>query len=239
MQQLPLDIEIKADATFGNFVVGTVAGSADGNHANAQLVSMLQQAAQGQADFIYLYGDKGTGRTHLLQAFTQSYSEQFPQSLVAYIPLDNPQLVPEMVTGLSGFDAVCLDGIEHCLGDKAWETAFFNLYNQLKEQQKTLIIAGHTAPQNLEVALPDLKSRLSAMLIQAIQPLSDEDKRQLLQTKAKERGLELTDEVAGFLLSRQQRDLLHLLEMLETLDQASLQAQRRLTIPFVKQVLDL
>ena len=56
---------------------------------------------------------------------------------------------------------------------------------------------------------------------------------------SEERGLELTEDVATFLLSRQQRDLPYLLGMLETLDQASLQAQRRLTIPFVKQVLEL
>lgn len=231
MQQLPLDIEIKADATFSNFVAGS--------EANAQLVSVLESVAQGQKEFIYLFGESGTGRTHLLQAFTHRYSEQFPQALVAYLPLDNMQLVPEMVEGLSGFDAVCIDGIERCLGDKQWETAFFNLYNQLKDQDKALLIAGREAPQQLKVSLPDLKSRLSAMLIHAIQPLSDDDKRLLLKEKAKERGLELVDEVCNFLLSRQQRDLPHLLDMLEQLDQASLQAQRRLTIPFVKQVLDL
>jgi len=93
--------------------------------------------------------------------------------------------------------------------------------------------------RKLEVKLADLKSRLSAMLIHAIQPLSDVDKRLLIQKKAEERGLELAEEVAIFLLSRQQRDLPYLLGMLETLDQASLQAKRRLTIPFVKQVLEL
>lgn len=228
MQQLPLDIEIKAESTFDNFVTG--------DKGNEQLVAMLQRIARGESDFIYLYGDSGTGRTHLLQAFTQDYSTQMPQALVAYIPLDNMQLVPEMVEGLTGFDAVCIDGIERCLGDRAWETALFNLYNQLKEHNKTLIIAGAEAPQQLTVTLADLKSRLSAMLIHAIQPLSDNDKRLLIQKKAGERGLELSDEVANYLLSRQQRDLPHLLEMLETLDQASLQAKRRLTIPFVKQV---
>ena len=231
MQQLPLDIEIKADSTFENFIAG--------GEGNSQLISILKDSAEGNSDFIYLYGEPGTGRTHLLQAFTHSFSEQFPQKLVAYLPLDNMQLVPAMVDGLSGFDAVCLDGIEHCLGDKAWETAFFNLYNQLKEQGKTFLIAASNSPQNLNFALADLKSRLSAMLIHAIQPLSDDDKRRFLQTKAKERGLELGEGVATYLLSRQQRDLPHLLDILEQLDHASLQAKRRLTIPFVKQVLEL
>ncbi|AOE50116.1 DnaA regulatory inactivator Hda [Kangiella sediminilitoris] len=232
MQQLPLDIEIKADATFSNFIAG-------GEEANRQLVDLLKSVAAGNSEFIYLYGNAGTGRTHLLQGFIHQYSECFPQRLVAYLPLDNPQLVPAMVDGLLSFDAVCLDGLEHCLGNKEWETAFFNLYNHFKEQNKILIIAGDKAPQQLEVVLQDLKSRLSAMLIHAIQPLPDDAKRLLLQQKAEERGLELSEDVINYLFSRQQRDLPYLLGMLEKLDQASLQAQRRLTIPFVKQVLGL
>lgn len=260
MQQLPLDIEIKADATFSNFVSGgdvnenCLGDDNRGNdlitvNENAQLVSVLKaiaketrvgfEKADRDNNFVYLYGEKGTGRTHLLQAFTQTYSEHSPNGLIAYLPLDNPQLVPEMVEGLSSFDAVCLDGLEQILGDKAWEEAVFNLYNQLKEQGKTLIISGREAPTQLTAALQDLKSRLSAMLIHSIQPLSDEGKRLLLKRKAQERGLELSDDVASFLLSRQQRDLPSLLNILEQLDQASLQAKRRLTIPFVKEVLDL
>lgn len=265
MQQLPLDIELKADATFDNFVGGADVSGADVSektvdgadlskghgsiNANIQLVSVLKSiASEGGADaestdkdnhFVYLYGEQGTGRTHLLQAFTQTYSEHFANGLIAYLPLDNPQIVPEMLEGLSSFDAVCLDGLEHILGDKAWEEAIFNLYNQLKEQGKTLIISGRAAPIQLTVAIEDLKSRLSAMLIHSIQPLSDEGKRLLLKRKAKERGLELSDDVASFLLSRQQRDLPSLLKILEQLDHASLQAKRRLTIPFVKEVLDL
>jgi len=270
MQQLPLDIEIKADATFSNFVSGGSVGGEDVSgegvssellddgrldktsiivNENAQLVSVLKaisreagsdaEVVDRDINFVYLYGEEGTGRTHLLQAFTQSYSEYSPSGLIAYLPLDNPQLVPEMLEGLSSFDAVCLDGLEHVLGDKAWEEAMFNVYNQLKEQGKTLIISGREAPSQLTVALQDLKSRLSAMLIHSIQPLSDDGKRLLLKRKAQERGLELTSDVASFLLSRQQRDLPSLLKILEQLDQASLQAKRRLTIPFVKEVLDL
>ncbi|NVK20886.1 MAG: DnaA regulatory inactivator Hda [Kangiellaceae bacterium] len=228
MQQIPLHIELKEDATFDNYIVGD----------NDILLAQLQAIAPLQQEFIYLYGDSGSGRSHLLQALAQQYSEHYPQSLIAYLPLDNTMLVPQMLDGLSEFDCVCLDGFEAVTGDQEWETAIFNLYNSFKDGGKSLVITGLEAPAYLKTYLPDLKSRLSAMFIHAIKPLSDQDKLQFLSNKAQQRGLELSEDVAQFLLSRQQRDLPSLNHLLERLDHASLQAKRRLTIPFVKQVLD-
>ena len=227
MQQIPLHIELKEDATFDNYIVGD----------NQILLAQLHAIAPAKQELIYLYGDAGCGRSHLLQALTQQFSELYPQSLIAYLPLDNAMLVPQMLDGLSDFDCVCLDGFEAVAANQEWETAIFNLYNLFKDSGKSLVITGLDAPANLKTYLPDLKSRLSAMFIHAIKPLSDQDKLQFLSEKAQQRGLELSDEVAQFLLSRQQRDLPSLNNLLERLDRASLQAQRRLTIPFVKQVL--
>lgn len=229
MQQLPLDIELHSDATFANFVVGE----------NSLLLQKLDDICRGENEFIYIYSTKGHGRSHLLQALTHSYSEQNPDKLIAYLPLDNGMLQPEMLDGLVTFDCVSLDGIEHVISDSKWQTGIFNLYNQLKEQGKSLLITGLEAPSQLNLELKDLRSRLSAMFIYNIKPLNDEEKRILLQSKAEEKGLELSPDVAQYLLARQQRDLPSLLEILEQLDQASLQAKRKLTIPFVKEVLDL
>ena len=225
MQQLPLHIELHSDATFANFVVGE----------NQLLLQKLEGICHGDSDFIYIYSEKGHGRSHLLQALTHAFSEQNPDKLIAYLPLDNSMLQPQMVA----FDCVSLDGLDEVIGDSQWQTAIFNLYNQLKEQGKSLLITGLVAPSQLEIELQDLKSRLSAMFIYNIKPLNDDEKRILLQKKAKERGLELVSDVAQYLLARQQRDLPTLLEILDKLDQASLQAKRKLTIPFIKEVLDL
>lgn len=229
MQQLPLDIELHSDATFANFVVGE----------NQLLVQKLQDICRGENDFIYIYAEKGHGRSHLLQALTHAYSEQNSGKLIAYLPLENRVLAPQMLDGLAAFDCVSLDGIEKVIADGDWQMAIFNLYNQLKEQGKSLLITGLSAPSHLDVELKDLKSRLSAMFIYNIQPLNDEKKLILLQNKAEEKGLELNADVAHYLLARQQRDLPTLLAILDKLDQASLQAKRKLTIPFVKEVLDL
>lgn len=229
MQQLPLDIELHSDATFANFMVGE----------NQLLLQKLEAICQGESDFIYIYSEKGHGRSHLLQALTHAYSEQNPDKLIAYLPLENSMLVPQMLDGLAAFDCVSLDGIEKVIADKEWQTAIFNLYNQLKEQGKSLLITGLNAPSQLALDLKDLKSRLSAMFIYNIKPLNDEEKLVLLQRKAGEKGLELSAEVAQYLLARQQRDLPTLLGILDKLDQASLQAKRKLTIPFIKEVLGL
>lgn len=229
MQQLPLDIEIHSDATFANFVEGE----------NQLLLQKLDAICQGDNDFIYIYSEKGHGRSHLLQALTHTFSEQNPDKLIAYLPLDNRMLHPQMLEGLIAFDCVSLDGLDEVIDDLEWQTAIFNLYNQLKEQGKSLLITGLLAPSQLDIKLQDLKSRLSAMFIYNIKPLNDDEKRILLQKKALERGLELGADVAQYLLARQQRDLPTLLEILDKLDQASLQAKRKLTIPFIKEVLDL
>ncbi|HEY9031680.1 MAG TPA: DnaA regulatory inactivator Hda [Kangiella sp.] len=229
MQQLPLDIELHSDATFANFMVGE----------NQLLLQKLVAICQGESDFIYVYSEPGHGRSHLLQALTHAYSEQNPDKLIAYLPLENSMLVPQMLDGLVAFDCVSLDGIEKVIADKEWQTAIFNLYNQLKEQGKSFLITGLNAPSQLALDLKDLKSRLSAMFIYNIKPLNDEEKLILLQRKAEEKGLELSAEVAQYLLARQQRDLPTLLGILDKLDQASLQAKRKLTIPFVKEVLGL
>ncbi len=229
MQQLPLDIELHSDATFANFVIGE----------NQLLLQKLQMICQGDSEFIYIYSEKGHGRSHLLQALTHAYSEQNPDKLIAYIPLENGMVLPQMLDGLAAFDCVSLDGIEEVIANQEWQIAIFNLYNQLKEQGKSLLITGVNAPSQLNIQLKDLKSRLSAMFIYNIKPLNDEEKLTLLQKKAEEKGLELSTEVGHYLLARQQRDMPTLLAILDKLDQASLQAKRKLTIPFVKEVLGL
>lgn len=227
MQQIPLDFELKVDATFDNFIEGE----------NALLLQTLHSILNGQSDFVFFHGDQSSGKTHLLQAMAQdSRSEQLN---IAYIPLFESFVTPEMLEGLSMFDCVCLDGLENVIENSEWQLGLFNLYNDLKDANKSLVIASKIPPNDLTIALADLKSRLTAMLVFALKPLNEDDKLSLLQSKAKEKGLVINDDLAHFLLSRGQRDINSLNSMLEKLDHASLQAKRKLTIPFVKDTLGL
>lgn len=181
MQQLPLDIELHSDATFANFVEGE----------NQLLLQKLDSICQGDNDFIYIYSEKGHGRSHLLQALTHAFSEQNPDKLIAYLPLDNRMLHPQMLDGLVAFDCVSLDGVDEVIGQLEWQTAIFNLYNQLKEQGKSLLVTGLVAPSQLGIELQDLKSRLSAMFIYNIKPLNDEEKGFCYKRRRRREGLSL------------------------------------------------
>ena len=81
------------------------------------------------------------------------------------------------------------------------------------------------------------QSRLSLALVFQLQQLSDEDKLRALQLRASRRGLNLPDDVGRFILTRGARSMSALFDLLDRLDQASLQAQRKLTIPFLKEIL--
>ncbi|MFC1684092.1 DnaA regulatory inactivator Hda [Pseudomonadota bacterium] len=229
MHQLPLGIRLKPGVSFDNFIVGD----------NAEAIANLIKGIEGIGDpFIFLWGETDTGKTHLLQASCQK-ADSLDQAAV-YIPLrQHSELAPEVLSGLEQMDLVCLDDIEEISGDPLWEQALFNLFNGLRSNGKRLLVSADRGPLNLGLALPDLASRLTWGLSYRLQTLSEGDKRQALITAAEGRGLQLPEETALYLLRRAPRNMGALLQLLEHLDQASLAAQRRLTIPFVRSQLEI
>ena len=160
---------------------------------------------------------------------------------VGYVPLDKRTwFVPEVLEGMEQLALVCIDNIECVAGDEPWDMAIFNLYNRILESGKTrLLITGDRPPRQLNLGLPDLASRLDWGQIYKLQPLSDEDKLQALQLRARLRGFEMPEDVCRFLLKRLDREMRSLFMILDQLDHASITAQRKLTIPFVKEILKL
>jgi DnaA family protein len=143
----------------------------------------------------------------------------------------------DVLEGLENIDVVCLDDIQLIAGDNIWQQGVFDLYNRMVEQNKCLIITGDQSVAHLNVSLPDLVSRLSWGQTEQLKPLLDEEKGFALQYRAQQRGLFISDEVASFLITRISRDMTSLLAALEKLDQASIREQRRITIPFIKDIL--
>jgi DnaA family protein len=215
--QLTLNIRLRDDATFANFY----------SENNQQLLTHLQTNTDL---FIYLWGKSGSGRSHLLQATCQAAKSAI------YLPITT-KLEPEILSGLENMDVLCLDDIHHIAGIKTWEEAIFHLFNKLATNITRLIISANTPPASLPIMLPDLKSRLASGITFQVQPLSDQQKLTALQLRAKNRGLQLSQEVGEFLLNRYARDTNSLFTILEKLDQASLATQRKLTIPFIKTIL--
>lgn len=225
--QLPLSVGLRDDATFANFHPGP----------NAGMVSRLvHQLDEGGEALIYLWGRPGVGRSHLLQASCHAASDRGLRAL--YLPLKEVgDLFPTMLEEVERLDLLAIDNLECVVGLEAWEEAFFHAFNRLRDVGRRLLVAADAPPRQLPVSLPDLASRLSWGVTFHVQPLDDADCVAALQLRARGRGIQLSDEVAVYILNRGPRRLGDLFRLLETLDRASLSAQRRLTIPFVRQVL--
>ena len=228
VEQLTLNVQLNDFAQFSNFFA---------NEKNSIAVNFLQKFLQStNTNYAYLWGKVGTGRSHLLQACCHQ-AEQL-NLVTAYLPLSEP-LAVEMLENLEFSDLVCLDDVDAVLGNKVWEHALFHFFNRIKDSGKHLLISGSCAPRELRINLADLQSRLTSGTIFQLSELRDTEKLQALQLHANNRGMQLPDEVGDFLLRRCTRDMLALFAILDNLDKASLAEQRKLTIPFVKQVLSL
>ncbi len=227
--QLPLGLRLPASARLDNFVPG----------ANAEVLAAVSQLAQeaGTA-MLFLAGPAGTGKTHLLQACCRAVQETGQQA--AYIPLrDWADLAPAALDGLEHFSLIAIDDVETVAGRAVWEEALFHLYNRLRAAGCRLLAAAPEPPERLPLQLPDLRSRLSWGPVYALHAPDDNARLRILTARAQDRGLELPEETGRYLLRRCPRDLPALIALLERLDEAALAAQRRLTVPFVRKVLDL
>jgi DnaA family protein len=228
-QQLALAIQLNDEATLADFFWGN----------NLFLKEQLMRSFQGNGErFFYLWGNSGNGKTHLLQACCHHVSST---QIAIYLPLDIlKNWEPDVIDGLEGQTLITIDDVANIAGNPQWEEALFHLYNRVKENEHTrIIMTGSTPPNLLPIQLLDLRSRLNWGLVMQIHELEDEEKLNALSLYAHKRGFYLSTGVGQFLLNRCSRNMHDLLQLLNRLDEASLVAQRKITIPFVKNVLGL
>jgi len=186
---------------------------------------------------VYLWGESGTGKSHLLQAACTLAAASDRKAI--YLPLKGEAgITPELLQDVDTLDLVCIDDIDRAAGIAQWEMAIFNLYNRLQSGKRTLVVSADAPPAGIPVALPDLKSRLSAAIAWHLSPLSEAERLQALQQRAKVRGFELPDEVMDFLSRRVARDMHTLFDWLDRMDIASLSQQKKLSVPFVRALLN-
>lgn len=227
--QLTLMVQLPDDETFDSFKSNVNQGIV------SQLKSYIEQK-QATPHSFYLFGLSSVGKSHLLHA-SSSYAAQIGKSSVCLSCAELKELPVEVLDGLEQIDVICLDDVHLIAGDKHWQQAIFDLYNRVLEQNNYLLISGDESAQQLGITLPDLVSRLSWGLTEQLKPLDDDEKIIALQYRATQRGLFISDEVVKFLLNRFSRDMASLIESLDVLDKASIQEQRKITIPFIKEVL--
>jgi DnaA family protein len=224
MSQLALPLQLADHAVFASF-------HAAGNEI---LVATLQRlAGEEPGPGCWLWGPPASGRTHLLQAVCDRAGDRS-----IYLPLEMLASVgPGILEGMADRALICIDDIDRIAGDRAWEEALFSLCNDLLERNAQLVVSAAAAPRESGIRLADLESRLSRLPVFQVRALDETQRAAALQLRASHRGLELPDETASYLLRRTARDMASLYELLDKLDLAALQAQRRLTVPFVRDVL--
>ncbi len=224
--QMALSLTLPDMAELDNYVPGD-------NHVAYQQVRHI---AQGLGEFcVYLWGGDTVGKSHLLQGACQMAT--FNRMRAIYLPLkEHEHYSVTDLEGLERLDLVCLDDVDKVAGTE-WEEAIFHLYNRLRAKDKHILISGDKPPGTIDIQLPDLRTRLGWGTVYHLVSLTDEDKRLALINKARLKGLDLPEDVARFILLRAPRSMGELFKALDTLDKASLTYQRKLTIPFVKQVL--
>jgi len=193
MQQLPLGISQGAEPAFDNFVAGR----------NAEALARVRALAAGTLGerIVYLWGEPGSGRSHLLHAAARA----------------NPGLVT-----VDNVEALDVEG----------QQALFVAINE----GSAVLAAGAKPPAQLALRA-DLATRLAWGLVYQLVPLGDEDKARHLKSVAAERGLQLSDDIVGYLLTRLPRDMRSLQAVMEVLDRYSLMRKRALTLPLVKEAL--
>jgi DnaA family protein len=197
MQQLPLEITPPSEPDFANFVAG----------ANVEALASVRQLADGTLpeSVVYLWGEPGSGRTHLLRAAARMRP-----------------------------DLIAADDVETL--DEGAQQALFVAINAAREGRAAVLAAGNAPPAGLTLR-QDLSTRLAWGLVYHLKPLGETEKAEHLRAEAARRGLYLSNEVLGYLLTRMPRDLGTLRGVLEVLDRQSLARQRGLTVPLVREVL--
>jgi DnaA family protein len=227
-QQLPLTFEPRERFTFDAFIAGH----------NQLAVDLVIKMASGKGETqLLVWADKGKGKSHLLQAACNLASQS--GMTVCYLPGGEiMQRAPTIFEGLEQLDMICIDDIDLMMQARDWEEGLFDLINRVRSAGKRLLFAASKSPESIDIDLADLRSRLTWGPVFHLQELGDEDKIRAMQKRADQSGLVMADNVANYLLTHYPRNLFDLFERLDHLDKASMAMQRRLTIPFVKTVLE-
>lgn len=209
MRQLILDIRPDTPADFDNYLPGP----------NAEACATVRAHAGGLGGeaLLYLWGEAGTGKSHLLAAWARHtgavVAPPLPEQAVAWLAVDDVERL-----------------------DAEAQIRLFTLVNAAREGVGRILVCASAPPGQLDLR-PDLATRLAQGLVFRLSPLSEADRLAALCARAEAHGLHLPGEVARHLLTHCRRDLPHLLGLVDALDAYSLSRKRPVSLPLLKEVL--
>ena len=222
MNQLGLPITLDSKMLLENLV------------GNQQILDFINQLYfQDHSAEIYVYGETGKGKTHLLQGAISRALAKKKNGM--YIDCNEP--MPEHVIDyIDQLDWIGIDNINQI--DSQQQHLFFDLYNRAKLSEISIIVSGPTVPSSLSI-MKDLKTRLGLATVFELEELNDDLTKEVLRNQMKERNLTIETKVYEYLFKHYSRNVNILISAINLLDRASLQSKQGITIPFVKKTLDL
>lgn len=223
LAQLPLALMLGDHASFETFVTGS----------NVAAVEHVRSLASGDAETVWLWGAEGAGKSHLLQAACRAATAAGRRAMYVALPAASPAILAD----LEQVEVLAIDDVHAIAGELTWERPLFVILNAFSSRNGALLLAANAPAAQCGFRVADLQSRGAGAVTYRLAPLSDEGRAAALRCHAAARGLELDAAAAEFLLKRVARDMTALTLWLARLDRASLSAQRRLTIPFIREQL--
>lgn len=222
--QLALELSLDDQATFANFMARS---------GLVELLAGLEDDGVRNEPLHFFHGGTGVGKSHLLQALCHEHEGS------VYLPLGLVEQLPpgDLLQDLEQAGLLAIDDLDRIAGRRDWEEALFHLFNRSRAVGCHLLVAASRPAPDLSLALEDLSSRLASGLTWAMPACDDEELRDVLEFRAQRRGLVLAEPVLRYLCERSQRGLPQLLASLDRLDQASLERQRGITVPLVREVM--
>lgn len=224
-EQLTLRVGLSDYACFENFYVG----------GNLEVVRALRGLVEDGGDQIYIFGVPGSGKTHLLYAAQKGALSNARRAI--YLSMSDKNVVERLSGFLDLGELLCIDDVHCAAGNEHLEKLLFNLIEQQRHVSGRMLLAANQSVAGLSWSIPDLASRLHGGASYQLRPLSDEQKKQAMRLRARHRGFDLPGEVIDFVINRFPRDTAALFNLLDQIDEVSLSAQRRVTIPLVKKLL--
>ncbi len=240
--QLPLSLQLHPSLSLESFIPGQ---NQMALLAVQQLLQTIPSESMQSAQFVFLWGRAGVGKTHLAHGIAQAGDaanvgvfvldcQELLHAIVGQTELD---MLSDMLLGLEQYDLVVLDNVNTLWAQPIWEEALFDLINRLLEQNRRLVLTSTEPPQSELIQLPDLRSRLCWGQVYQLFPLSDEDTFQVLSKMVHARGIKYSDNALSYLLKHVPRDMHSLEKLIDDLDELSLIEQKGITIPLIKQYL--
>lgn len=228
MKQLALPIRLNEAATLENYIAGP----------NVQLHHYLRRFLDTDGELqAYLWAASARGKSHLLQAMCHRAAASGVRA--SYLPLASmTQRRPEMFDGMERLGLIAIDDLDLISADEQWAEALFHLINRCRQSGCRLLFAAKASPHRIEVALPDLKSRLSWGPVFHLDPLGDAELLTFIRNRARQRGLTIPAEAAHYIVKHLPRDIRYLETLIAALDDEALASRRRVTLPLVKRVVE-